>query len=135
MTGVQTCALPISGKVKLEDSDDEGDSTEVDEENEVEKAPISTSKRFSYKVRSGDNLSSVARKVGVSVSALKKANRLKSTKLKKGQVLVYYKVVSSKSRYSKSSSKRSKYSSRKKYSKKKKTSKKKSKSKKRRKRR
>jgi membrane-bound lytic murein transglycosylase D len=135
VTGVQTCALPISGKVKLEDSDDEGDSTEVDEENEVEKAPISTSKRFSYKVRSGDNLSSVARKVGVSVSALKKANRLKSTKLKKGQVLVYYKVVSSKSRYSKSSSKRSKYSSRKKYSKKKKTSKKKSKSKKRRKRR
>jgi membrane-bound lytic murein transglycosylase D len=124
-----------TGKVKLEDSDDEDDSTEVDEENEVEKAPISTSKRFSYKVRSGDNLSSVARKVGVSVSALKKANRLKSSKLKKGQVLVYYKVVSSKSRYSKSSSKRNKYSSRKKYSKKKKTSKKKSKSKKRRKRR
>jgi membrane-bound lytic murein transglycosylase D len=124
-----------TGKVKLEDSDDEDDSTEVDEENEVEKAPISTSKRFSYKVRSGDNLSSVARKVGVSVSALKKANRLKSSKLKKGQVLVYYKIVSSKSRYSKSSSKRSKYSSRKKYSKKKKTSKKKSKSKKRRKRR
>ena len=124
-----------TGKVKLEDSDDEDDSTEVDEENEVEKAPISTSKRFSYKVRSGDNLSSVARKVGVSVSALKKANRLRSSKLKKGQVLVYYKVVSSKTRYSKSSSKRSKYSSRKKYSKRKKTSKKKSKSKKRRKRR
>jgi hypothetical protein len=84
-----------------------------------------------------DNLSSVARKVGVSVSALKKANRLKSTKLKKGQVLVYYKVVSTKSRYSKSSSKRTKYSSRKKYSKKKKkkASKKKSKSKKRNKRR
>ena len=124
-----------TGKVKLEDSDDEDDSTEVDEENEVEKVPISTSKRFSYKVRSGDNLSSVARKVGVSVSALKKANRLRSSKLKKGQVLVYYKVVSSKTRYSKSSSKRSKYSSRKKYSKRKKTSKKKSKSKKRRKRR
>lgn len=124
-----------TGKVKADDTDDSDDSTEVEEESEVENVPISTSKRFSYKVRSGDNLSRVAKKVGVSVTVLKKTNRLKSTKLKKGQVLIYYKVVSTKSRYSKSAYKRNKYSSRKKKSKRKKASNKKSKSSKRRKRR
>jgi membrane-bound lytic murein transglycosylase D len=123
------------GKAKVHDLEDVSDSTEVDEEEELDNAPRYATKCFSYKVRSGENLTKVAKKLGVSVSALKKANRIKGSKLRKGQILSYYKAVSTKLKYKKSSSKRSKLSSRKKSSKKKKSTKKKSKSKKRRKRR
>lgn len=123
------------GKAKVQELEDVSDSTEVDEEEELDNAPRYATKRFSYKVRSGENLTKVAKKLGVSVSALKKANRIKGSKLRKGQILSYYKAVSTKLKYKKSSSKRSKLSSRKKSSKKKKSTKKKSKSKKRRKRR
>lgn len=122
-------------KGKVQELEDDSDSTEVDEEEEFDASPSYTSKRFSYKVRSGENLTRVAKKLGLSVSALKKTNRIKGSKLRKGQILYYYKSVSTKSSYRKSSSKRSKQSSRRKHSKKKKSSKKKSKSKKRRKRR
>ncbi|MFD3407869.1 transglycosylase SLT domain-containing protein [Aquirufa sp. HETE-83D] len=122
-------------KGKVQELEDDSDSTEVDEEEEFDASPSYTSKRFSYKVRSGENLTRVAKKLGLTVSALKKTNRIKGSKLRKGQILYYYKSVSTKSSYRKSSSKRSKQSSRRKHSKKKKSSKKKSKSKKRRKRR
>ena len=119
---------------KTQDVGDDTDSTDVDEE-EFDEAPSYTSKRFSYKVRSGENLTKVARKLRVSLSVLKRTNRIKGSKLRKGQILYYYKSVSTKSKYRKTSSKRSKLSSRRKHSKKKKSTKKKSKSKKRRKRR
>ena len=122
-------------KGRVQDIADDSDSTLVDEEEEVDNSPTYSTKRFSYKVRSGENLTKVAKKLGLSVSALKKANRIKGSKLRKGQILYYYKSVSTKSKFRKSSSKRSKYASRRKHSKKKRTSKKKSKSKKRRKRR
>ena len=122
-------------KGRVQDIADDSDSTVVEEEEEVDNSPTYSTKRFSYKVRSGENLTKVAKKLGLSVSALKKANRIKGSKLRKGQILYYYKSVSTKSKFRKSSSKRSKYASRRKHSKKKRTSKKKSKSKKRRKRR
>jgi membrane-bound lytic murein transglycosylase D len=126
----------FDAKGLIQESDEDADSTDLEEENEVNETPSFTSKRFSYKVRSGDNLSRVAKKLGVTVSVLKKSNRIKGSNLKKGQLLYYYKVVASKSKNRKSSSKRFKKSSRSnKHAKKKKASKKKNKSKKRRKRR
>jgi membrane-bound lytic murein transglycosylase D len=85
-------------------------------------------RRYTYKVRSGETLSSVARKLGLSISELKRINRIKGSKLRKGQILVYFKLVKVKpsQKWKKSSSGKKK----KKVSKKKKT-----KSKKRRKRR
>ena len=129
----------FDAKGKIQEIEEDDDSTDVDEEEDIEEEPAYSSKRFTYKVRSGDNLSRVAKKLGMTVSALKKSNRIKGNKLKKGQILTYYKTVSTKSSVRKKSSKRSKKSSRRKPSKRKKSSKKKStsksKSKKRRKRR
>ena len=99
-------------------------SEEVDE-------PAPMAKRFNYRVRRGDNLSSVARKLGLSVFELKRLNRIKGNKLRKGQVLTYFKLAKAKSVYYKKSAK-SKY---KKSRKTKRRSKKKNKSKKRSKRR
>lgn len=99
------------------------DSAEIDT-NEIEESfPIA--KRYTYRVKSGETLSRVSRKLGVSVSELKRLNRIKGNKLRKGQVLSYFKLAKSKfkSAYRKKSRKTTK------------RSKKKSKSKKRRKRR
>jgi membrane-bound lytic murein transglycosylase D len=102
------------------------DSLESEEINE----PAPTTKRYTYRVRRGDNLTSVARKLGLTVVELRRLNRIKGNKLRKGQVLIYYKLVKAKSGYIRKSSNR-------KYKKSRTTSrkKKKSKSKKRRKRR
>ena len=61
---------------------------------EVEEfAPIA--KRFTYRVKRGDNLSSVARKLGLSVSELKRLNRIKGSKVRRGQILTYFKLTKS----------------------------------------
>jgi membrane-bound lytic murein transglycosylase D len=106
---------------------DEVDSLETD----IVDEPNPVTKRFTYRVRRGDNLSSVARKLGLSIFELKRLNRIKGNKLRKGQVLTYFKLAKSKSKYSRSSNKRKNKKSR--HSSKRK--KKKSKSNKRRKRR
>jgi len=93
----------------------------------VEPEPIA--KRYTYRVRSRDNLSTVARKLGVSIAELKRINRIKGSKLKKGQVLSYFKLAKAKQRFKSSNKKRKKSKSRRQ------TKRKKSKSKKRRKRR
>ena len=122
--------------LKQED-DDVADS--LDNQELIEEEPVSASKRFSYRVKKGENLSLVAKKLRVSLAVLKRTNRIKGSKLKTGQLLYYYKIVSTKSYIKKKSSKRYKYSTRKKRtkkkSKKKKSKKKKSTSKNRRKRR
>jgi membrane-bound lytic murein transglycosylase D len=122
--------------LKQED-DDVADS--LDNQELIEEEPVSASKRFSYRVKKGENLSLVAKKLSVSLAVLKRTNRIKGSKLKTGQLLYYYKIVSTKSYIKRKSSKRYKYSTRKKQtkkkSKKKKSKKKKSTSKNRRKRR
>jgi len=40
-----------------------------------------------YKVRRGDNLWSIARRHGISVQAIRRANKVASTRIKPGQVL------------------------------------------------
>jgi membrane-bound lytic murein transglycosylase D len=101
------------------------DMLEIDTSLTVEE-PSPVARRYTYKVKSGETLTRVARKLGLSISELKRINRIKGSKLRKGQTLVYFKLAKVKS-----SVKRKKPSStRKKVSKKKKT-----KSKKRRKRR
>lgn len=101
------------------------DSAEIDTNETEEPTPVA--QRHTYRVKRGETLSGVARKLGLSVSELKRLNRIKGTKLQKGQTLVYFKLAKASKKYSKRSS----------FKKRKKTSrqKKKTKSKKRRKRR
>ena len=73
-----------SGSFSAEDGDEEVEVASVD--------PVSKSSRASrlHKVRRGETLSSIARKHGLSVSALAKQNHMKqSAKLKPGQILKY----------------------------------------------
>ena len=51
-------------------------------------ARASSSARATYRVRRGDTLTAIARRKGVSVTRLKQANNLRSTRLKIGQRLV-----------------------------------------------
>lgn len=60
----------------------------------VEETPIPVEKRFSYKVRRGETLSKVARKLGLSIFELKRLNRIKGDKIRRGSVLMYTKWVS-----------------------------------------
>lgn len=61
-------------------------------------------KTITYRVRSGDNLSYIAKRYGVSVSSIKKTNRLKSNLIRTGQKLRIPKYSSAKA-YSYKSSK------------------------------
>ena len=73
-----------SGNFSAEDGDEEVEVASV--------APVSKNSRASrlHKVRRGETLSSIARKHGMSVSALAKQNHMKqSAKLKPGQILKY----------------------------------------------
>ena len=73
-----------SGSFSAEDGDEEVEVASVD--------PVSKGSRTSrlHKVRRGETLSSIARKHGLSVSALAKQNHMKqSAKLKPGQILKY----------------------------------------------
>ncbi len=73
-----------SGSFSAEDGDEEVEVASV--------VPVSKSSRASrlHKVRRGETLSSIARKHGLSVSALAKQNHMKqSAKLKPGQILKY----------------------------------------------
>ena len=79
-------------------------------EQDVEPEPIA--KKYTYRVKSRDNLSSVARKLGVSVAELKRINRIKGSKLRKGQVLSYFKLAKAKQRFKSSNKKRKKSKSR-----------------------
>ena len=90
------------------------DSAEIDT-NEIEE-PNPIARRHTYRVKNGETLSRVARKLGLSVSELKRMNRIKGSNLKKGQSLVYFKLA----KVSKKYSKRSSYKKRKKTSRKKK---------------
>jgi membrane-bound lytic murein transglycosylase D len=101
------------------------DSVEIDTNELVEPTPVA--QRHSYRVKRGETLSQVARKLGLSVSELKRLNRIKGSRLQKGQTLVYFKLAKASKKYNK----RSSFKNRKKTSRKKK----KTKSKKRRKRR
>lgn len=69
-------------------SDDELEDEEADEV--VEK---SRTKRVSHTVRRGDNVSSIARRYGVTVAALRKWNHIRRNNIRKGQRLVIYKEV------------------------------------------
>jgi membrane-bound lytic murein transglycosylase D len=97
-----------------------------DREEEIQEV-AHVAKRFTYKVRSGDNLSTVARKLRISVGELKRLNRIKGSKLRKGQILSYYKLSKAKQRVSKKSSRRKYTKSRKSKKSKKKKSRKRSK--------
>ena len=103
----------------------ESDTLEEKEEEVPEVSHVA--KRYTYKVRSGDNLSSVARKLRISVGELKRLNRIKGSKLRKGQILSYYKLTKAKQRFSKKYSRRKYTKSRKSKKSKKKKSRKRSK--------
>ncbi len=54
----------------------------------------STAKTTTYTVRSGDTLSGISKKTGISVAQLKKLNNLRANKLKPGQKIVLARVAS-----------------------------------------
>jgi membrane-bound lytic murein transglycosylase D len=66
------------------------DSLEIDTTLVDEPTPVA--RRYSYRVKRGESLSQIARKIGVSAVELKRMNRLKGSKLQKGQNLVYFKL-------------------------------------------
>jgi membrane-bound lytic murein transglycosylase D len=80
----------------------EGDTAQTDENDES----VPVAKRYTYRVKKGDNLSTVSRRLGVSVIELKRLNRIKGSKLRKGQVLTYFKLAKPKQRFTKRKSKR-----------------------------
>lgn len=51
------------------------------------RSPKSKSRSVSYKVKSGDTLSEISDKFGISVSAIKRANGMKSNVVKRGEIL------------------------------------------------
>ncbi len=75
------------------------DSAEIDTSEKVEPIPIA--QRHTYRVKRGETLSRVARKLGLSVSELKRINRIKGSKLQKGQMIVYFKLSQASKKYSK----------------------------------
>jgi membrane-bound lytic murein transglycosylase D len=91
------------------------DLLEIDTSQTIEE-PSPVARRYTYKVRSGETLSRVARKLGLSISELKRINRIKGTKLRKGQILVYFKLakVKSSQKWKKTTSKKKKVSKKKK---------------------
>jgi membrane-bound lytic murein transglycosylase D len=70
-------------------SDDEN----YDEDGEEEVVQRSRTKRVSYTVRRGDNVTGIARKYGVSVAAVRKWNHIRRNNIRRGQRLVIYKEV------------------------------------------
>ena len=70
-------------------SDDEN----YDEDGEEERVQRSRTKRVSYTVRRGDNVTGIARKYGVSVAAVRKWNHIRRNNIRRGQRLVIYKEV------------------------------------------
>ena len=97
---------------------------EITEDDTLEtEEPVPVAKRYSYRVKGGDNLSTVSRRLGLSVMELKRLNRIKGSHLRKGQVLTYFKLVKTKQRITKKSNKRSYVKSKRKVKHKKKKSK------------
>jgi len=55
---------------------------------EETKSPVTPARARTYKVRSGDTLSAIARKTGTTITQLKNWNRLRTTNLKVGTQLL-----------------------------------------------
>jgi len=70
---------------KLKSNDPYFEKNKIDETVTPSK---STDKKISHKVKSSETLFAIAKKYNVSVDQIKKLNKLKSTSIKKGQVLV-----------------------------------------------
>ena len=79
--GMDPASLQAGQKLKLYAPNKTASKGDTDQ-------PVKISKRTTYKVRSGDTLSSIADKYGVSLSRLKKANHLRRNTITKGKRLV-----------------------------------------------
>ncbi len=64
-----------------------GNATSPPPSNSTGSAPATTTTIITYQVARGDTLSSIARRFGVTVDAIKRQNNLKSSSLKVGQIL------------------------------------------------
>ena len=79
--GMDAASLQAGQKLKLYAPNKTASKGDTDQQTK-------SSKRTTYKVRSGDTLSSIADKYGVSVTSLKKANHLRRNTIPKGKRLV-----------------------------------------------
>ena len=77
----------IVGSTLLVKNPDSGDIAISEKDSSMRLTPLPTTRRITYRVRSGDTISGIAKRFGVKASAVRRDNRLKSDRLKIGQRL------------------------------------------------
>ena len=77
----------IVGSTLLVKNPDSGDIAISEKDSSMRLTPLPTTRRITYRVRSGDTISGIAKRFGVKASAIRRDNRLKSDRLKIGQRL------------------------------------------------
>ena len=80
--------LPNSTLLVLADADEQTDIAAEEADAKLRLSPLTTWRRVTYRVRSGDTLSSIARRWHITVKSIVQGNRLRSDRLHSGQRLV-----------------------------------------------
>lgn len=80
--------LPNSTLLVLADAEDQTDIAAEDADAKLRLSPLTTWRRVTYRVRSGDTLSGIARRWHITVKSIVQGNRLRSDRLRQGQRLV-----------------------------------------------
>ena len=80
--------LPNSTLLVLAGAEDQGDIAAEEADAKLRLSPLTTWRRVTYRVRSGDTLSTIARRWHITVRSIVQGNRLRSDQLRAGQRLV-----------------------------------------------
>ena len=80
--------LPNSTLLVLADADEQTDIAAEEADAKLRLSPLTTWRRVTYRVRSGDTLSGIARRWHITVKSIVQGNRLRSDRLHSGQRLV-----------------------------------------------
>lgn len=80
--------LPHSTLLVLSDAGDQNDIAAEEADARLRLSPLTTWRRVTYRVRSGDTLSTIARRWHVTMKSIVTANRLRSDRLRVGQKLI-----------------------------------------------
>lgn len=80
--------LENSTLLVLAEGDDQSDISAEEADARLRLSPLTTWRRVTYRVRSGDTLSTIARRWHITVKSIVQANRLRSDRLRVGQRLV-----------------------------------------------
>lgn len=80
--------LPNSTLLVLADAGEQNDITAEEADARLRLSPLTTWRRVTYRVRSGDTLSTIARRWHITMKSIVTANRLRSDRLRIGQKLI-----------------------------------------------